>query len=143
MKQFPLVYVDQVMGLVKFIDSMGGRVDSSRLSEMIDVDLDLLPHVVDAAITLGLLKVENGDLILTESGKKIIYTDTKNFRILMKKINKNVEPFKDILSKQKNNSIELEDLKRILENNGYLNIDDALTVISQWLALIGITIIEK
>ncbi len=142
MKLFPLVYVDQVMGLLDYIQSVGGRVDSSRLGELLGVDLDLLPHVVDAALILGLLREENGDLVLTEIGRKSINTEWKDFRILMKSINKNIEPFKDVLSAQKKGKINIEDLKKILEKNGYSDVENATTIIAQWLALIGIEIVE-
>ncbi len=142
MKLFPLVYVDQVMGLLDYIQSVGGRVDSSRLGELLGVDLDLLPHVIDAALILGLLREENGDLVLTEIGKKSISTEWKDFRILMKAINKNIEPFKDVLSAQKKGKINIEDFKKILEKNGYSDIENAATTIAQWLALIGIEIVE-
>ena len=142
MKLFPLVYVDQVMGLLDYIQSVGGRVDSSRLGELLGVDLDLLPHVVDAALILGLLREENGDLVLTEVGRKSINTEWKDFRILMKSINKNIEPFKDVLSAQKKGKINIEDLKKILEKNGYSDVENAATIIAQWLTLIGIEIVE-
>ncbi|MEB2792533.1 MAG: AAA-associated domain-containing protein [Caldisphaeraceae archaeon] len=142
MKLFPLVYVDQVMGLLDYIQSVGGRVDSSRLGELLGVDLDLLPHVVDAALILGLLREENGDLVLTEIGRKSINTEWKDFRILMKSINKNIEPFKDVLSVQKKGKINIEDLKKILEKNGYSDVENAATIIAQWLTLIGIEIVE-
>lgn len=143
MDQFPLVYVDQVIGLVKYLDSIGGRVDSSRLDEMLDVDMDILPHVVTAAKMLGFIKQENGDLLLTDIGKKIINIDNKDLRIIMKKINKNIEPFKEIISEAKKNEISIEKLRYILEKNGYTNIDVALPIIIQWLTLIGIKVISE
>jgi len=59
----PPVTVDQVLGLVKYVASLGGRVDSSKLDELLDVDMDLLPHAVEAAVVLGLLRREGGDLV--------------------------------------------------------------------------------
>ncbi|WP_048816836.1 AAA-associated domain-containing protein [Caldisphaera lagunensis] len=143
MDQFPLVYVDQVIGLVKYLNSIGGKVDSSRLDEMLDVDIDLLPHVIKAAEIIGLVKQSNGDLIVTEIGKKIEEAENKDMRIIMKKLIKNAEPFKDIISSAKKNQINIEKLREILEKNGYNNIDEAINVISQWLALIGINVIVE
>ncbi len=141
MDQFPLVYVDQVIGLVKYLNSIGGKVDSSRLDEMLDVDIDLLPHVIKAAEIIGLVKQSNGDLIITENGKKIEEAENKDMRIIMKKLIKNVEPFKEIISNAKRNQINVEKLTEILEKNGYNNIDEAINIITQWLALIGINVI--
>ncbi|MFP3143449.1 MAG: AAA-associated domain-containing protein [Caldisphaera sp.] len=143
MEQFPLVYVDQVIGLVKYINSIGGRVDSSRLDEMLDVDLDILPHVIKAAEMLGLIKQENGDLVLTEIGRKMEDIENKDLRIILKKINKNIEPFKDIIAEVKRNKITLEQLNKILEKNGYTNMDVAVPIITQWLALIGISVVYE
>jgi hypothetical protein len=49
--RFPPVGVDQVLGLVKVIYHLGGRVDAMNINEAVDADLGDLAHVIDVTET--------------------------------------------------------------------------------------------
>ncbi|MGC9210285.1 MAG: AAA-associated domain-containing protein [Acidilobus sp.] len=138
----PPVTLDQVLGLVRFVNSMGGKVDSSRLDEMLNVDMDLLPHVVEAAVALGLLRQEGGDLEITDNGRRAIKAQGKSLRALIKDLSDDVEPFKEILDAVKGDSIERERLKDIIRRAGYPDVDKATEVFTEWLAYMGIEVTD-
>ncbi|MFN3804429.1 MAG: AAA-associated domain-containing protein [Pyrobaculum sp.] len=60
--------VDQILGLLKVIHALGGRVDVMHINEAIDVDLRELSHVIDVAEALGFVRHSGGDVELTEGG---------------------------------------------------------------------------
>ncbi|MEM1611606.1 MAG: hypothetical protein QXQ57_08195, partial [Sulfolobales archaeon] len=68
--QIPIcVTIDQVIGLVEILYSLGGVADTSKISEIVDVDAGLLPNVIDVAEALGLVKLSRGDLEITSLGR--------------------------------------------------------------------------
>ncbi|MGC9112445.1 AAA-associated domain-containing protein [Acidilobus sp.] len=139
----PPVTLDQVLGLVRYIATSGGVVDSSRLDELLNVDMDLLPHVVDAAVSLGLLREDKGNLIITSEGKRAVELQGRELRLLIKSLSDDVEPFKDIFDViGDSDSIRRSQLENILRNSGYTDIEAVLPVFVEWLAYMGITTVE-
>ncbi|WP_048812858.1 AAA-associated domain-containing protein [Acidilobus saccharovorans] len=139
----PPVTLDQVLGLVRYIATSGGVVDSSRLDELLNVDMDLLPHVVDAAVSLGLLREDKGNLVITSEGKRAVELQGRELRLLIKSLSDDVEPFKDIFDViGDSDSIRRSQLESILRHSGYTDIEAALPVFVEWLAYMGITTIE-
>ena len=138
----PPVTLDQVLGLVKYVNAIGGRVDSSRLDEMLNVDMNLLPHVVKAAVLLGLLKEEGGDLSITEEGLAAMTLSGRALRELIRELSSRVEPFKDILALARENSISRDDLVKVLRGLGYSNVDVAADIFTEWLAYMGVAVTE-
>ncbi len=138
----PPVTIDQVLGLLRYVDSMGGKVDSSRLDEMLNVDMDLLPHVVEAAITLGLLRQEGGDLEVTEEGRKALKVKGKVLRALIKDLSDEVEPFKEIFSSLRGDVIERDRLREIVRRVGYPDVERTVDVFREWLAYMGVEVAD-
>ncbi|MFN3621995.1 MAG: AAA-associated domain-containing protein, partial [Nitrososphaerales archaeon] len=61
-----------MIGLLEVLEDFRGRVDAAKVADDLMLELrDLLP-AVDAAELLGFLKVDSGDLILTNEGKKFL-----------------------------------------------------------------------
>ena len=57
-----------VAGLLELLVDKGGREDIYRLADDLSFEIDDLLPIVDAAQLLGFLKVEEGDVALTETG---------------------------------------------------------------------------
>lgn len=138
----PPVTIDQVLGLVRYVDSMGGRVDSSRLDELLNVDMDLLPHVVEAAMMLGLLRQRDGDLEVTEQGKRAVKVSGRALRALIKDLGDDVEPFREIFESLKGDTIEAGRLREIVSRSGYPDVDRAVDVFREWLAYMGVEVVD-
>jgi len=78
--EVPPVGVDQVLGLVKVIYQLGGRVDAMNINEAVDADLGDLAHVIDAGERLGLVRAAGGDLELTATGRDAVEKPLRGFR---------------------------------------------------------------
>ncbi len=91
-----------VAGLLELLVDRGGQEDIYRLADDLAFEIDDLLPIVDAAQLLGFLKVEEGDVALTESG-----TEFANSEILRQK-----EIFRDAAEK---NVLLLRQIARALE----------------------------
>jgi len=82
-----------VIGLLNIVASYGGRIDLARIAIELQEDVDDLLPVVDVAEALGFLRVENGDAVLTELGKKFIKCDPSRKKLMLRESLRKVEPF--------------------------------------------------
>jgi NitT/TauT family transport system ATP-binding protein len=71
-------------GLLEIVADQGGRVDLRRLADELSLEVDALLPTVDTAVLLGLLRVEEGDAVITPEGQEFaggdIQTRKKIFR---------------------------------------------------------------
>jgi NitT/TauT family transport system ATP-binding protein len=71
-------------GLLEIVADQGGRVDLRRLAEELSLEVDALLPTVDTAVLLGLLRVEEGEAVITPEGQEFargdIQTRKKIFR---------------------------------------------------------------
>jgi NitT/TauT family transport system ATP-binding protein len=91
------VHIGQVIGLLEILEDYGGRVDMALVSNDLVMPVDDLLPVVNAAEFLGLLRVSDGDLELTEKGKKLLSCDSKGRKRLLNKILSSLPPFKQVV----------------------------------------------
>ncbi|MEM1598703.1 MAG: AAA-associated domain-containing protein [Pyrobaculum sp.] len=95
--RFPPVGVDQVLGLLKVVRHMGGRVDVMNINEAVDADLGDLSHAVDAAELLGLIRTSGGDVELTEDGLKAVEAPLRSFQQFLRSRLAGLEPFRSLV----------------------------------------------
>jgi NitT/TauT family transport system ATP-binding protein len=62
-------------GLLEIVADQGGRVDLRRLANDLSLEVDALLPTVDTAVLLGLLRVEEGDAIITPLGLDFAHGD--------------------------------------------------------------------
>lgn len=117
---FPAVGIDQLLGLLKIIKSMTGKIDIMDLNAELDVDVDFLPHVIDVAEMLGLVKASGGDVELTEVGSKIVEKPLREFQLYLKEKLVAIPPFRDLVELVKTkDAAPLEEALRLLISMGY------------------------
>ena len=85
-----------MISLVEVTGSIGGRVDIPKLADELGADVAVLLPILDAAEMLGLVRVEKGDVHLTELGLKFQKTSKQKLRILKDRIAA-IEPFRTAL----------------------------------------------
>ncbi len=90
------VRAGQVLGLVEIVGGLGTAVDAARLADELGGDLVTLLPILDTGEMLGLVKVEKGDISLTEFGLKFQKTSKNKVRLLKDQLSK-IEPFKTAL----------------------------------------------
>ena len=66
----PHVAIGDVTGLIELVHTRGGREDLYQLGRHLQLEIDDLLPLVDATDLLGLADTEEGDLVLTEEGKR-------------------------------------------------------------------------
>lgn len=99
--QLPLVMpanvrAGQVIGLVEIIGGLGAPIDASILADEFGADLVTLLPILDTGEMLGLVKVDKGDVSLTDFGLKFQNSATQKIRMLKDQLSK-IEPFKRAL----------------------------------------------
>ena len=90
------VRAGQVIGLVEVTGGLGTVVDASKLAEELGADIATLLPILDTAEMFGLVKVEKGDVSLTDFGLKFQKT-SKNKLKLLREVLSRIEPFKTAL----------------------------------------------
>jgi hypothetical protein len=86
----------QVISLVEVTGGMGPRLDVPRVADEMGADIDVLFPIIDAAQMLGLVRLEKGDLFLTEDGHAFQKTLKQKVRTLKDRLAA-IEPFKTAL----------------------------------------------
>ena len=92
-----------MISLVEVTGSIGGRVDVPKLADELGADIAVLLPILDAAEMLGLVRVEKGDVHLTELGHRFQKTSKEKLKMLKDRIAA-IEPFRtamDLASKGK------------------------------------------
>ncbi len=72
-------------GLLEILDDHEGRADLHVLADELSLEVDALLPTVDTAMLLGLLKLEEGDAILTDDGKAFAQGDIQERKAIFRK----------------------------------------------------------
>jgi NitT/TauT family transport system ATP-binding protein len=72
-------------GLLEILADQGGRVDLHRLADELSLEVDALLPTVDTAVLLGLLRLEEGDAIITPEGQEFARADIQTRKAIFRK----------------------------------------------------------
>ncbi len=72
-------------GLLEILEDHDGRADLHVLAGELSLEVDALLPTVDTAVLLGLLKLEEGDAILTADGKLFSHADIQERKAIFRK----------------------------------------------------------
>jgi NitT/TauT family transport system ATP-binding protein len=72
-------------GLLEILVDQGGRVDLHHLADELSLEVDALLPTVDTAVLLGLLRVEEGDAIITKEGQDFAKADIQTRKAMFRK----------------------------------------------------------
>ncbi|GAC1673554.1 MAG: nitrate/sulfonate/bicarbonate ABC transporter ATP-binding protein [Candidatus Acidiferrum sp.] len=72
-------------GLVEILADQGGKADLHQLAHELSLEVDALLPTVDTALLLGLLKVEEGDAIITPEGHEFALADIQQRKTIFRK----------------------------------------------------------
>ena len=93
MLALPRAHVGQMIGLLEVLEDFKGRVDVAKVADDLILELDDLLPAVDAAELLTFIKVDSGDLILTETGREFLSKGPKARKKLLNKYVANLDSF--------------------------------------------------
>jgi NitT/TauT family transport system ATP-binding protein len=72
-------------GLLEILADQGGRVDLHHLADELSLEVDALLPTVDTAVLLGLLRLEEGDAIITPEGQAFAKADIQTRKAIFRK----------------------------------------------------------
>src|SRR6266481_5456631 len=72
-------------GLLEILADHGGRVDLHRLADELSLEVDALLPTVDTAVLLGMLRIEEGDAVITPEGQAFALADIQARKAIFRK----------------------------------------------------------
>jgi NitT/TauT family transport system ATP-binding protein len=144
------VRAGQVISLVEVTGGLGSKITAARLADELGADIAVLIPILDTAELLGLVKVEKGEISLTEFGHKFQKTTKQKVRLLTDQLSK-IEPFRtaiDLASRR--GSVSTEEVAAELSDRGIewyheaeLNLDLLRTILIHWAIYAGLLTYNK
>jgi NitT/TauT family transport system ATP-binding protein len=134
------VRAGQVISLVEVTGGLGSKTTTAaRLADELGADIAVLIPILDTAELMGLVRVEKGQVSLTEFGQKFQKTTRDKVRLLTDQLSR-IEPFKTALDlASRKGSVSTEEVATELSNRGIewyheteLNIDLIRTILIHW-----------
>ena len=92
----PTAGVNQVFGLLDLVRAYNGKTDVAKLNIDLRVDIDELLPIIDTAEYLGLVSVQQGDIAITDLGKKALMARMAERKKIIRDQLESLEPFADI-----------------------------------------------
>lgn len=90
------VSVGQILGLVEAVEEVGGVADVATISQEVDMDVDRLGPILKAAEFLGLVTVEDGDIRITDLSRKLLSSNVRGRKAIVRNIIDDVPVFREI-----------------------------------------------
>jgi hypothetical protein len=91
------VSVGQVLGLVEAIDEVGGVADVATIAQEVDMDVDRLGPIVDAAEFFGLVTVAEGDVRMTDRSRKVLHASVRDRKAILRDVLDDAPVFRIVL----------------------------------------------
>src|SRR5213593_4332517 len=92
----PNAGVNQVFGLLDLVKAYNGKTDVANLNIDLRVDIDELLPIIDTAEYLGLVTVQQGDISLTDLGRKALSAKMNERKKLLRDRLALLEPFSEV-----------------------------------------------
>ncbi len=129
------VSVGQILGLVEAIDEVGGSSDAATIAQEVEMDIDRLGPIIDAAELLGFVKVAEGDLTITDLSRDVLHADVRTRKTMLRDIIDDVPIFKEVMEMARSAGRPLsrdEVLGAIAAHVGTHNADDLFKALVYW-----------
>ena len=89
--------VSKIVGLVERVSDLKGPEDLAQIDDDLGIEKSEFFNIIDDAERLDLVKVVEGNIQLTDFGKKFVNSGIKERKVLLEKKLREVEPFKTLL----------------------------------------------
>ncbi len=113
----PYVEVGNLLGMLVYLEDQDGRTDVYVIAQDMDLEVDELLPLIKVAEVLGFVEIKEGDLIISLTGKKLVYGDENERKIIFKESLKKMPVFQKlikILQSTPEKSISKNDLLQVL-----------------------------
>ena len=129
------VSVGQILGLVEAIDEVGGSADVATISQEVEMDIDRLGPIIDAAELLNFVKVADGDLSITDLSRKVLHASVRERKKIIREIIDDVPIFKQVMemAKTAGRPLSREEVHGAISAQvGTHNADDLFNALVYW-----------
>src|SRR2546425_8347842 len=96
MQPISKVTLGQIVGLLKSVEEAGGEADVAEIARATDVDLNQLPPILDAAVFLGLAQAGEGDLSITDLGRRVLAAGVRQRKAILRNIIQGLPSFQRV-----------------------------------------------
>jgi NitT/TauT family transport system ATP-binding protein len=93
----PAVSISKMMGLLEFLDDVGGKEDVFRLAREINYEFGEILMVIKAAELLDLVVTPGGDVVVTATGSRVLRAKINPRKKLLKEQIKRLSLFQLVL----------------------------------------------
>jgi NitT/TauT family transport system ATP-binding protein len=117
LEPIPRAHLSVVAGLLEILEDYEGKVDAAKIADELMLELDDILPAIEAAEMLGFIKVDSGDLILTEKGREYLAGNPTQRKKILNQTLSNTTLFKWIIEQLKRRGSEMrkEELITLLE----------------------------
>jgi len=116
------ISVSKIVGLVERVSDLKGPEDLAQIDDDLGIEKSEFFNIVDDAERLDLVKVDEGNIQLTDFGKKFVNSGIKERKILLEQKLRNIEPFKTLLyllEKDKDKKIKKDKFIELIKTHFY------------------------
>ncbi len=131
----PTAGVNRVFGLLDLLKAYNGKTDVANLTIDLRMDVDELLPIIDTAEYMGLVSVKEGEIALTDLGKKTLNSKIAERKKIVHDTVRNLEPFSDLvkLLKQQNEVNRLSLARYVTSKYGHLmDLPSIVNTIISW-----------
>jgi len=117
LEPIPRTHLSIVAGLLEILEDYQGKVDAAKIADELMLELDDILPAIEAAEMLGFIKVDSGDLTLTDKGKKYLAGDSMQRKKILNQVLSRTGLFKWLIEQLKKggNEMSKEELITLLE----------------------------
>ena len=117
MEPIPRAHLSVVAGLLEILEDYEGKVDAAKIADELMLELDDILPAIEAAEMLGFIKVDAGDLILTDKGREYLAGNSMQRKKTLNQALSKIDLFKWIIEqlKSRGNEMSKEELIRLFE----------------------------
>jgi NitT/TauT family transport system ATP-binding protein len=117
LEPIPRTHLSIVAGLLEILEDYQGKVDAAKIADELMLELDDMLPAIEAAEMLGFIKVDSGDLILTDKGKEYLAGNSTQRKKILNQTLSRTSLFKWLIEQLKNrgDAMSKEELIALLE----------------------------
>lgn len=91
--------IGEIVGLLEILEDMNKPVDIARLDDSLDEERTTLMNLLHDTEALGFLNIIDGDIVLTDLGRKFLQSDVSGRKNILKEQIVKIEPFNSLITK--------------------------------------------
>jgi len=111
-----------LLGFLEVLDDLGGKSDVAEIASKQGLELDDLLPILESGEMLELVKVQSGDVSITEKGHLFIAASPKVRKKILRDIIVNLDIFRkliDLIQQSEKGNITKEDFLDFISDNGF------------------------